>query len=45
MRVLLIDPGKVSDSWYQTRQCPNLGLEYIGANLTEHGHEVEDWLG
>lgn len=40
MKVVLIDPGKVSESWYQTRQCPNLGLAYIGANLKEHGHDV-----
>ena len=40
MRVLLIDPGNMSESWYQTRQCPNLGLAYIGANLKEHSHDV-----
>lgn len=40
MKVLLIDPGNVSESWYQTRQCPNLGLAYIGAILKEHDHNV-----
>lgn len=40
MKVLLVDPGKVSESWYSTRQCPNLGLAYIASNLYADGHSV-----
>lgn len=41
MKVLLVDPGKVGESWYSSRQCPSLGLAYIASNLKKHGHHVK----
>ena len=38
-KVLLIDPGRVGESWYEQRQCPSLGLAYIGSYLKLKGIE------
>jgi len=40
VKYLLVDPGKVSESWYEKRQCPNLGLAYIGSYLQAHNQDV-----
>lgn len=39
-RVLLIDPGKVGESWYEERQCPSLGPAYIGTYLKANGIDI-----
>ena len=41
MKVLFVDPGEVSESWYSNRQAPNLGLAYIGTYLNHKGHTVK----
>jgi len=40
-KVMLIDPGKISESWYTVREMPNLALGYIGTYLKTRGHEVK----
>jgi hypothetical protein len=40
-RVLLIDPGKVSESWYTVREMPSLSLGCVGTYLEACGHEVK----
>jgi len=40
-KILLVDPGKVSESWYDKRQCPHIGLAYIATHLMDAGHEVQ----
>lgn len=41
MKILFVDPGRVSESWYTERQTPNVGLAYMGTYLGQMGHEVK----
>ena len=40
-RVMLIEPGKVSESWYSIREMPTLSLGCIGTYLQNIGHTVK----
>jgi len=40
-KIMLIDPGKVSESWYTVREMPSLALGCIGTYLKLVGHEVK----
>ena len=39
-KVLLVDPGKVSESWYAFREMPSLALGCLGTYLSRRGYEV-----
>lgn len=40
-RILIIDPGKVSESWYAVREMPSLSLGCIGTYLKSKQHIVK----